>query len=116
MTASPASSSWPVPGGVVDLAEIAILEFCQDLRCAGLRHVGIERHKLGDDDGGRFAWKLRGEKYRGHRLGCTVRMPGVFLSRVRFDAMSPPGVMAVFIDLLPALWPHAVEIAKERLS
>lgn len=116
MTAPPTSSSWPVPGAVVDLAEIAVLEFVQDLRRAGLRHVGIERNKLGDDDGGRFAWRLRGEKYRGHRLGCTVRMPGVFLSRVRFLDISPPGVMAVFVDLRPALWPDAVAIAKGKLS
>lgn len=116
MSLPPTGGSWPVPGAVVDLAEIAILEFVKDLRRAGLRHVAIERHKPGDDGNGRFAWRVKGEKKHGKRKEAVVRMPGSFLSRVRFLDMSPSGVLAVFVDLRPALWPDAVNIAKEKLS
>lgn len=116
MTSLPTNSTWPVPGAVVDLAEIAILEFVRDLRKAGLRHVAIERNKLGDDAGGRFSWRVRGEKHRGKRRECIILMPGVFLARVRFFDMSPSPVYALYVDGRPSLWPFAVELAKERLS
>lgn len=116
MTAPPMGSSWPVPGAVVDLAEIAMLEFVTDLRRAGLRHVAIERHKHGDNDGGRFSWRVRGEKKRGRRKECIVLMPGAFLSRVRFLDFSPAFPLAVFVDGSPALWPDAVALAMGKLS